>query len=70
MLPSEGNNSCDSSFSRRLGTNSDVTLTLTRPTNKPASSSRAVKLTGMAKSNSGSLSLTSVTTMLTVVVDV
>lgn len=48
----------------------DVPLTLTRPTNKSASSSRAVKLMGMVRSNSGSLSLTSVTTMSTVVVDV
>lgn len=45
-------------------------LTRTCPTNKLASSSRTVKLIGMVRSNSGSLSLTSVTTMFTVVVDV
>ena len=45
-------------------------LTLTCPTNKPASSSRTVRLVGRAGSKKGSLSLTSVTTMLTVVVDV
>lgn len=45
-------------------------LTLTCPTNKVASSSWTVKLTGVVRSNSGSLSLTSVTTMFTVAVDV
>lgn len=45
-------------------------LTRTCPTNKLASSSRTVKLIGAVRSNSGSLSLTSVTTMFTVVVDV
>lgn len=48
----------------------NITLTLTCPTNNLASSSRTVKLIGMVRSNSGSLSLTSVTTMFTVVVDV
>lgn len=50
--------------------NLSSTLTLTCPTNNLASSSRTVKLVDMVRSNSGSLSLTSVTTMLTVVVDV
>ena len=45
-------------------------LTLTCPTNNPACSSRTVRLVGRVGSKKGSLSLTSVTTMLTVVVDV
>lgn len=48
----------------------NVTLTLTCPTNKLACSSWTVKFVGMVRLNTGSLSLTSVTTMFTVVVDV